>query len=127
MRLLRYLALAALSVTALAAKKAGSTTFDTYFKKHSSSAPIILDDKAYAELASTPRDYTAAILLTALDAKYSCGVCKEFDPEWSVIARSWQKGDKKGEKRVLFATLDFDRGKSVFMQVCTLVVVLSLC
>jgi oligosaccharyltransferase complex subunit gamma len=119
MRILRYLTLTVLSVAALAAKKAPASIYDDYAKKHASSAPLDLDEKAYKELSNTPRDYTAAILLTALDAKYACGICKDFDSEWNIIARSWKKGDKKGAHRTLFGTLDFDKGRNIFMQVST--------
>jgi len=117
MRLLKYLALAALSVTTLAAKKPAETTFNKYLAKQASSAPIELDEAAYIELTSTARDYAAAVVLTAREAKYACQLCREFDPEWSIISKSWQKGDKKGQHRLLFGTLDFDQGRNVFMKV----------
>jgi oligosaccharyltransferase complex subunit gamma len=116
MRLFRYLALTALTVTTtVAAKKA--VTSDKYDAYSSVSAPVDLDETAYVELTSAPRDYTLAVLLTALDAKYACGICKEFDSEWSIVGRSWQKADRSGEKRILFATLDFDKGRNVFVKV----------
>ena len=117
MRLLRYLALTALSFTAaVSAKKAATTSkFDTY---HGVSAPVELSEQDYLELTGTPRDYSVAVLLTARDAKYACGICREFDPEWSIVGRSWQKGDRTGAKRVVFGTLDFDQGRNVFMKVC---------
>jgi oligosaccharyltransferase complex subunit gamma len=116
MRLLRFLALTALSLTAaVSAKKAASTSkFDTY---HALSAPVELDEKGYQELTASPRDYSLAVLLTARDQKYACGICKDFDAEWNILGRSWQKGDRNGDKRVLFATLDFDQGKNVFVKV----------
>ena len=118
MRLLQYLALTALSFSLTAsAKKASSSPskFDTY---HAHSAPIELDESAYQELTTAPRDYSLAVLLTAKDPKYACGICRDFDPDWSILGRSWQKGDRNGEKRVLFGTLDFDAGRNVFMKVC---------
>ncbi len=116
MRLLRLLALTALSLSAaVSAKKAAtSSKFDTY---SSHSAPVEIDEKSYSDLTASPRDYSLAVLLTARDAKYACGLCKDFDPEWSILGRSWQKADRKGEKRVLFVTLDFDQGRNVFMKV----------
>jgi oligosaccharyltransferase complex subunit gamma len=116
MRLLSYLALTALSLTAaVSAKKAAtSSKFDTYY---GASAPVELDEKGYLELTAAPRDYSLAVLLTARDAKYACGICREFDPEWNIVGRSWQKGDRSGQKRVLFGTLDFDQGRNVFMKV----------
>lgn len=113
MRLIQLLVATALSVSALAAKKSTSA-FDVYQKKP---APVTLTEQTYDELTSTPRDYHVAVILTALDAKYACGICREFQPEWEVIAKSWQKGDKKGSHRVLFGTLDFDQGRNVFVKV----------
>ncbi|KIW29616.1 uncharacterized protein PV07_05419 [Cladophialophora immunda] len=118
MRLFRLLALTALSLTAaVSAKKAATTSkFDTYFAKQASSGPFELDEKSYNELTASPRDYSLAVLLTARDAKYACGICRDFDPEWSILGRSWQKGDRNGDKRVLLSTLDFDQGRNVFMK-----------
>ena len=116
MHFLRFLALAALSITSVTAKKA-STKFDTYFAKQASSAPFEIDEKGYNELTTAPRDYSLAVLLTARDARYACGLCKEFDPEWTILGRSWQKGDKNGAHRLLLSTVDFDNGRNVFMRV----------
>ena len=113
MRVLQVLAVAALSIASVAAKKSPSA-FDIYQKKQS---PVSLNEQAYDEITSAPRDYYAAVLLTALDAKYACGICREFQPEWDIVAKSWQKGDKKGEHRLLFGTLDFDQGRNVFVKV----------
>ena len=113
MRVLNLLGLAVLSTTALAAKKS-SAAFDVFSKKQ---APVVLSEQTFAELTGTPRDYHAAVVLTALDTKYACGICREFAPEWDVVAKSWQKGDKKKNARILFGTLDFDQGKNVFMSV----------
>ena len=113
MRVLQVLAVAALSISTVVAKKSPSA-FDVYHKKQS---PITLTEQTHDEITSAPRDYYAAVLLTALDAKYACGICREFQPEWDLLAKSWQKGDKKGEHRLLFGTLDFDQGRNVFVKV----------
>ena len=102
-----------LSLSAVAAKKANNA-FDIYHKK---AQPITLTESAYEDLTAAPRDYHTAVILTALDAKYACGICRDFSPEWDVIGKSWQKGDKKGKNRVVFGTLDFDQGRNVFMKV----------
>jgi oligosaccharyltransferase complex subunit gamma len=117
MRVLNLVALLALPLLSLAAKKPSTSTFDTYFAKQSSSSPIEVDEKGYNELTTASRDYSVAVLLTALPAKYACQICRDFDSEWSIIGRSWQKGDRKGDKRVILATVDFDKGKEVFMKV----------
>jgi oligosaccharyltransferase complex subunit gamma len=116
MRLLKLLGVAALSVTALAAKKPSGSLFDKYHPKQTSK-PVEIDEQAYNDLTATPRDYSLAVLLTARPAKYACQLCRDFDPEWDIIARSWSKGDRKGENRLLLSTLDFDQGRNIFMKV----------
>lgn len=116
MRVFKLLALAALTATGLAAKKTNTSKFETYFPKQSSK-PFEIDEQAYDELTAAPRDYNVAVLLTARPAKYACQLCRDFDPEWDIVGRSWGKGDKKGASRLLLTTLDFDSGRNVFMKV----------
>lgn len=119
MYLIRLLLVAALSVTALS-KRAQPSAYETYFKKQSSSTPINLDERQFADLTTGQRDYHAAVVLTALDAKYACTICRAFDPEWKIVANSWKKSDKRGNNRMLFGTLDFEKGRNVFISVKTL-------
>lgn len=114
MRLLRSLALCALTVAFVAAKPPQPSAFDKYAALQGSSPTIELDAKAYDELTTPPRDYSVAILLTAIDPRYMCKLCQDFQEEWEIIGRSWQKG---GESRVLFGTIDFDKEKSIFQRV----------
>ncbi|CAP61672.1 uncharacterized protein PODANS_4_2450 [Podospora anserina S mat+] len=102
----------------LAAKKTTEERFNSFHAKSiasSSAAPIKLSDASYRELTGQPRDYTAAVVLTAMDSRFNCQLCREFQPEWDLLARSWVKGDKAGESRVLFGTLDFADGREIFM------------
>lgn len=122
MRLLPTLALALLgwSPTATLAAKAKASPeerFQLYHTKALSSSPIKLSDPAYRELTATPRDYAVAVLLTAMDSRYGCQLCREFQPEWELLSRSWTGGDKKGESRIVFGTLDFTDGRDIFMSV----------
>ncbi|KAI1308302.1 OST3/OST6 family protein [Xylaria venustula] len=112
------LSLAALPFGSLAAKSSSSST-DRFQKYHtqavSSSFPLKLADDSYKKLTSAPRDYTVAVLLTALDAKYGCQLCGMFQPEWEILGKSWLRGDKKGESRLILSTLDFSEGRDTFM------------
>ncbi|KAK3637030.1 oligosaccharyl transferase subunit ost3/OST6 [Elasticomyces elasticus] len=115
MKLLQLATAALLPFTALAAKKPSTDRFQTYNSKQLSNAgPVKLDDKAYNGLTKTPRDYSVAVLLTALEARFGCNLCNEFQPEWELLAKQWTKGDKKGEGRLVFGTLDFTDGKATF-------------
>ncbi|RMZ92013.1 hypothetical protein DV736_g742, partial [Chaetothyriales sp. CBS 134916] len=117
MRMLRLLTLVALSITALAAKKAPAapSTFDKYLAKQRL-GPIEIDERVYDELTAGPRDYSVGVLFTARPAKYACQICKDFDPEWDIVARSWTKGDPTGQSRLLLVTLDFEHGRNVFLK-----------
>ncbi|KAG9237585.1 OST3/OST6 family protein [Amylocarpus encephaloides] len=116
MRFLRGLLLSLLPATILAAKKpaAGVDKFQAYHTKALTAAPLKLDDKIYNTLTSAPRDYSVAVLLTALESRFGCVLCREFQPEWELLSRSWTKGDKQGESRLVFGTLDFLDGKNTF-------------
>jgi hypothetical protein len=103
-----------LPLVSLAAKKSSS---DRFAENYSKNLPLKLDDDSYQALTSGPRDYAVSILLTALEPRFGCAACRDFQPEWEILARSWQRGDKNGESRVLFATLDFVDGKSTFQSV----------
>jgi len=114
MRFLTFVAAALLPLTALAAKKTPAEKFEAAWAKQVASGPAKLTDISYESLTKGPRDHSVAVLLTALDARFSCQLCKDFQPEWDLVARSWTKGDKVAESKLLFGTLDFLDGKSVF-------------
>ncbi|KAH0013845.1 hypothetical protein KCU78_g8983, partial [Aureobasidium melanogenum] len=104
-----------LPLTALAAKKSSSDKFAGYRSQQlAAAAPLKLDDNEYSRLTSSPRDYSVAILLTALEARFGCAICHEFQPEWDLLGRSWAKGDKKQESRLVMGTLDFVNGQRTF-------------
>ena len=117
MQISNLLALCALPFLSLAAKSPNTSAFEKYSSLQGSSPTIDLDATGYDELTGGQRDYSVAVLLTAIDKKYQCKLCREFQPEWEMIGRSWQKGDKKKETRTLFATIDFDREKTIFQRV----------
>jgi len=87
--------------------------------------PLDLDDSTYEDLTSKPRDYHVAVLLTALEARYGCTLCRDFQPEWELIARSWNKGSKPDGIKMLFGTLDFNRGKNTFQKVSSYMLLIS--
>jgi oligosaccharyltransferase complex subunit gamma len=114
MRFLRSLVISLLPAVALGAKKPTASKFETFHQKLLSSTPLELDDSSYAQLTTVPRDYSVAVLLTALEARFGCVLCREFEPEWGLLSKSWTKGDKQGDSRLIFGTLDFSVGKNTF-------------
>lgn len=117
MRWLQFLTASLLPFTTLAAKKSSGDRFNDFRSKSLSSGPLKLDDASYAQLTKAPRDYSVAVLLTALETRFGCVLCREFQPEWDLLGRSWLKGDKNAESRLLFGTLDFVDGKNTFQSV----------
>lgn len=111
------LRLALLASGALAAAKSSEERFQDFHTKALSSSPVKLNDKTFKQITALPRDYTTMVLLTALDSKFGCQLCREFQPEWDILSRSWTKGDKKAESRMIFGTLDFADGRDTFMSV----------
>lgn len=101
-----------------AAQKSPEQRFlDFHARAQAAGAPLVLDDGSYKALTSAPREHSVAILLTALGPRFGCQLCREFQPEWDLIGRSWTKGDKAGQSRMLFGTLDFAVGRDTFLSV----------
>ncbi|KFH46838.1 Magnesium transporter protein-like protein [Hapsidospora chrysogenum ATCC 11550] len=116
MRFLQSVLSATLLVAgAFAAKKSSAERFQDFHTKSKSSVPLKLSETTYKSLTSTPRDYSAAVLLTALEARFGCQLCQEFQPQYDVLSKSWAKGDPAGDSRLLFSTLDFVDGRDIFV------------
>src|SRR2546421_12714164 len=106
MRFSQVLTLLLLPFCALASKKAAKDTFKEFHAKQLSSGALNLNDDLYSKLTASPRNYSVSVLLTAMDARYGCQMCRDFQPEWDVLSKSWIKGDKLGDSRLVFGTLD---------------------
>jgi len=120
MKFLTAITAALLPFTALAAKKPSADRFSDYRQQQlSAGSSLKLNDDLYNELTKAPRDYSVAVLLTALEARFGCNLCQEFQPEWNLLAKQWSKGDKKAESKLVFGTLDFTNGQRTFQSVRT--------
>jgi oligosaccharyltransferase complex subunit gamma len=117
MRFLRALVVSLLPLAALGARKPAADKFERFHTKALASSPLKLDDSSYEKLTSAPRDYSVVVLLTALDSRFGCQLCRDFQPEWELLAKSWINGDKKAESRLIYGTLDFSDGKGTFQSV----------
>ncbi|POR37461.1 Magnesium transporter protein 1 [Tolypocladium paradoxum] len=116
MRFLATLASACAVVAGvLAAQNPSAQRFDNFRRIGQSSPTIQLNDASYKQLTAAPRDYSVAVLLTAVAPRFGCQLCSEFQPEWDIVGRSWTKGDKNAESRLLFGTLDFAEGRDTFV------------
>lgn len=117
MKLSNILPLTPLPVLCFGARNQSIGTFENYHAKSLLSAPLRLDDASYDELTATPRNHSVVVLLTALEARFGCQLCRDFQPEWDLLGKSWAKGDRHGDSRILLGTLDFADGKGTFQKV----------
>lgn len=117
MKLSVLFTLTLLPMLGLGSKRSSGGTFEDYHARSQSSAPLRLDDASYDELTVTPRNHSVVVLLTALEARFGCQLCRDFQPEWDLLGKSWAKGDRHGDSRILLGTLDFADGKATFQKV----------
>lgn len=82
----------------------------------SSPSPIALTDKSFDDLTSGPRNYTALVLLTALDPRFRCNLCTEFQPEYELLTRNWLQKHRDSDA-LFFSYLDFTKGRNTFQKV----------
>lgn len=115
MKIFSFLFLSILCIVSNALASQSTDKFERY-QTLSRLAPIDLDDSSYDDLTSKPRDYYVAVVLTATEARFGCLLCRELQPEWELIAQSWNKGSKPNELKLLFGTLDFVNGKATFQK-----------
>ncbi|KAL1915322.1 uncharacterized protein VTP21DRAFT_6780 [Calcarisporiella thermophila] len=73
---------------------------------------IPLDSKLFTETIASPRAYGLVVLLTAMDDRFNCVPCRDVDPEYRLLAKSWEKA--KDNNRLLFTILDFNQGQEVY-------------
>jgi len=73
-----------------------------------------LDSQSFVKSLESPRDYGMVVLLTALGDQYKCVPCKEFDPEFRLVASSYHRKNDKSD--LFFGHLDFEDGQAVFQQ-----------
>ncbi|RHZ79653.1 hypothetical protein Glove_143g12 [Diversispora epigaea] len=74
---------------------------------------VELDSDLYDEFVAKPRNYSMIILLTAMEPQINCLPCKEFDPEFRLVAKSWQWSGND-LSRLYFGSLDFKKGREVY-------------
>jgi oligosaccharyltransferase complex subunit gamma len=51
-----------------------------------------------------------------MDPRRGCLPCKEFNPSWTAVARSWSRVPQEQRDQHFFASLDFDDGPTIFQR-----------
>ncbi|KAI8140108.1 hypothetical protein BJV82DRAFT_671880 [Fennellomyces sp. T-0311] len=75
---------------------------------------VKLTSNTYSQFTEGKRNYGIVVLLTALDDYFKCVPCREFDPEYKLVASSFQK--TKDPTRVFFGHLDFKDGQTIYQK-----------
>ncbi|KAK6359796.1 oligosaccharyl transferase subunit ost3/OST6 [Orbilia brochopaga] len=76
---------------------------------------IVLTDNNYNDLTNAPRNYSAVVLFTAMDQRFGCTLCRDFQPEFDLIGSSWNK-QHPNQDGLFFGVLDFSNGKQTFQR-----------
>ncbi|EWC46513.1 hypothetical protein DRE_04236 [Drechslerella stenobrocha 248] len=76
---------------------------------------IQLDDNNFNEVTGPPRNYSTVVLFTALDPRFGCQLCREFQGEFDLVGTSWNKQHPK-QDGLFFGVLDFSVGKQTFQR-----------
>ncbi|RPB16552.1 hypothetical protein P167DRAFT_516630 [Morchella conica CCBAS932] len=74
-----------------------------------------LTDSLYDDLTTGPRNYTAVVLLTALEPRIGCQLCREFGPEYELLAKSWA-AEHAPTDGLIFSELDFANARTTFQK-----------
>jgi len=56
------------------------------------------------------------VQLTAMDGRRGCHPCREFNPSWTAVAKSWSQVPPEQRDQHFFASLDFDDGPTIFQR-----------
>ncbi|KAG2194302.1 uncharacterized protein EV154DRAFT_444953 [Mucor mucedo] len=80
----------------------------------SNTGVIKLNSNSYERFTEGKRNYGLVVLLTALDSQFNCVPCREFDPEYTLVAKTFQKN--KANKQLFFGHLDFKDGQAVYQK-----------
>ncbi|KAF3919981.1 hypothetical protein AA313_de0209898 [Arthrobotrys entomopaga] len=117
MRLLPLLATATSLLSLSFAQKAHKyTTFTELSSSNKGTkGTVILNDQLFNELTLPPRNYTSVVLFTALDPRFGCVLCREFQPEYELVATNWFRDHPKHDG-LIFTVLDFSDGKATFQK-----------
>ncbi|KAK9367150.1 hypothetical protein V1509DRAFT_567548 [Lipomyces kononenkoae] len=77
---------------------------------------IRLTDQNFDNVVSAPRGYSLVVLLTAEAPQMGCHLCREFGPDYNLVAQSWHREHPKGGDGLYFGILDFRDGQKTYQK-----------
>ncbi|KAG0229654.1 oligosaccharyl transferase subunit ost3/OST6 [Actinomortierella wolfii] len=86
---------------------------DRLSKKAAKNKGIVeLSGNIFEEVLANPRNYSMVVLFTAMSPEFNCVPCKNFDPEYRLVAKGWSKQQDK--TKLYYGVLDFTAGREIF-------------
>ncbi|CAE7206315.1 unnamed protein product [Rhizoctonia solani] len=76
---------------------------------------VKLDAELYDTITAKDREWSVVVHLTAMGDQFKCAPCRQFEPNFNAVAKSWHSkvpADKRDTH--FFATLDFADGRDIF-------------
>jgi len=70
-------------------------------------------DRFRQYVRSSPRNYSMVVMFTALAPQRQCGICKQANDEFQILANSFRYSQSYSNK-LFFAMVDFDEGSDIF-------------
>jgi oligosaccharyltransferase complex subunit gamma len=81
-----------------------------YEKLKETSQVIDLDSKKFKLYTEEPRNYTVFMLMTTSSPEHRCVACKDFEPEYTLVAKNHGKDD------IFFGILDYVVAPDIFSE-----------
>ncbi|KAG0326175.1 oligosaccharyl transferase subunit ost3/OST6 [Dissophora globulifera] len=75
---------------------------------------VDLESSTFDDVLAMPRNFSVVILFTAISSEFQCVPCKNFDPEYRLVASTWSKLSDKS--RLFFGIIDFKKGQAIFQK-----------
>ncbi|KAF9518188.1 hypothetical protein BS47DRAFT_1338444 [Hydnum rufescens UP504] len=75
---------------------------------------IKLNSAEFEAITASNRDWSVAVVFTALGNEFKCAPCHTFDPNYRAVAKAWSKVSQPQRDSHFFASLDFADGQTVF-------------
>ena len=73
----------------------------------------------YDLIVAPPRNYSVAVLLTAVNSGVNCVPCQKFQPIYENLAKGWSKAANNKDEldSLIFSAIEFKDGKEIFQRV----------
>ncbi|KAJ3262237.1 oligosaccharyl transferase subunit ost3/OST6 [Boothiomyces macroporosus] len=79
-----------------------------------SAAVINLNTESFNLFTESPRNYTVFALLTTTLTEHNCEPCRQFTPEYTLVAEGWKRVRESG--KMYFGVVDYKNAQPIFQK-----------